>query len=122
MTNEQKSILSIRIVAAIMTVLLGIGIGYLIWHDKPVQIVNKVDKVKVDSLQNVINTLTLQLNNIKEYKVKEKIIYKTQIVKEKEKIYQALDTAARVNVFQKWVVDSSGIPTNLHKSAIQALR
>src|SRR5690606_10730836 len=95
MTNEQKSILSIRIVAAIMTVLLGIGIGYLIWHDKPVQIVNKVDKVKVDSLQNVINTLTLQLNNIKEYKVKEKIIYKTQIVKEKEKIYQALDTAAR---------------------------
>ena len=36
MTNEQKSILSIRIVAAIMTVLLGIGIGYLIWHDKPV--------------------------------------------------------------------------------------
>lgn len=109
MTNEQKSILSIRIVAAIMTVLLGIGIGYLIWHDKPVQIVNKVDKVKVDSLQNVINTLTLQLNNIKEYKVKEKIIYKTQIVKEKEKIYQALDTAARVNVFQKWVVDSSGV-------------
>ena len=67
-----------------MTVLLGIGIGYLIWHDKPVQIVNKVDKVKVDSLQNVINTLTLQLNNIKEYKVKEKIIYKTQIVKEKQ--------------------------------------
>ena len=64
------------------------------------QIVNKVDKVKVDSLQNVINALTLQLNNIKEYK-KRKIIDKTQIVKEKEKIYQALDTAARVNVFQK---------------------
>ena len=85
MTNEQKSILSIRIVAAIMTVLLGIGIGYLIWHDKPVQIVNKVDKVKVDSLQNVINALTLQLNNVKEYKVKEKIIDKTQIEKEKEK-------------------------------------
>jgi hypothetical protein len=116
MTNEQKSILSIRIVAAIMTVLLGIGIGYLIWHDKPVQIVNKVDKVKVDSLQNVINTLTLQLNNIKEYKVKEKIIYKTQIVKEKEKIYQALDTAARVNVFQKWVVDSSGIAIQTYTS------
>ena len=73
------------------------------------QIVNKVDKVKVDSLQNVINALTLQLNNVKEYKVKEKIIDKTQIVKRKEKIYQALDTAARVNVFQKWVVDSSGI-------------
>ena len=90
MTNEQKSILSIRIVAAIMTVLLGIGIGYLIWHDKPVQIVNKVDKVKVDSLQNVINTLTLQLNNIKEYKVKEKIIYKTQIVKEKKRFIRHL--------------------------------
>ena len=100
MTNEQKSILSIRIVAAIMTVLLGIGIGYLIWHDKPVQIVNKVDKVKVDSLQNVINTLTLQLNNIKEYKVKEKIVYRTQILHEKEKLYKDLDTSARVNVFQ----------------------
>ena len=37
-----------------MTVLLGIGIGYLIWHDKPVQIVNKVDKVKVDSLHIVM--------------------------------------------------------------------
>ena len=73
-----------------MTVLLGIGIGYLIWHDKPVQIVNKVDKVKVDSLQNVINTLTLQLNNIKEYKVKEKIIYKTQIVKEKKRFIRHL--------------------------------
>ena len=121
MTNEQKSILSIRIVAAIMTVLLGIGIGYLIWHDKPVQIVNEVDKVKVDSLQNVINTLTLQLNNVKEYKVKEKIIDKTQIEKEKEKIYQALDTAARVNVFQKWVVDSSGVqykPTQVSDTSI----
>ena len=72
-------------------------------------------------MQNVINTLTLQLNNIKEYKVKEKIIYKTQIVKEKEKIYQALDTAARVNVFQKWVVDSSGIaykPTQVSDTSI----
>ena len=121
MTNEQKSILSIRIVAAIIVILLGIGIGYLIWHDKPVQIVNKVDKVKVDSLQNVINTLTLQLNNIKEYKVKEKIIDKTQIEKEKEKIYQALDTAARVNVFQKWVVDSSGVqykPTQVSDTSI----
>ena len=43
----------------------------MLFQSKPVQIVNKVDKVKVDSLQNVINTLTLQLNNIKEYKVKE---------------------------------------------------
>ena len=34
------------------------------------------DKVKVDSLQNVINTLTLQLNNIKEYKVKDNINHK----------------------------------------------
>lgn len=117
MTNEQKSILSIRIVAAIMTVLLGIGIGYLIWHDKPVQIVNKVDKVKVDSLQNVINTLTLQLNNIKEYKVKEKIVYRTQILHEKEKLYKDLDTSARVNVFQKWIVDSTNTETKPYKNS-----
>lgn len=117
----KKKIVIIRIIATLTTLFVGIGIGYLIWHDNSVKAIKTVDTIKVDSLQNVINTLTLQLNNIKEYKVKEKIIYKTQIVKEKEKIYQALDTAARVNVFQKWVVDSSGIaykPTQVSDTSI----
>ena len=117
----KKKIVIIRIIATLTTLFVGIGIGYLIWHDNSVKAIKTVDTIKVDSLQNVINTLTLQLNNIKEYKVKEKIIYKTQIVKEKEKIYQALDTAARVNVFQKWVVDSSGVqykPTQVSDTSI----
>lgn len=117
----KKKIVIIRIIATLTTLFVGIGIGYLIWHDNSVKAIKTVDTIKVDSLQNVINTLTLQLNNIKEYKVKEKITYKTQIVKEKEKIYQALDTAARVNVFQKWVVDSSGVqykPTQVSDTSI----
>lgn len=114
---EKQTIVIIRIIATLTTLFVGIGIGYIIWHDKPVQIVNKVDKVKVDSLQNVINTLTLQLNNIKEYKVKEKIVYRTQILHEKEKLYKDLDTSARVNVFQKWIVDSTNTETKPYKNS-----
>ena len=69
----------------------------------------KINEKQIDSIVELI------------VKTKSDLSAFLQYFKIKEKIYQALDTAARVNVFQRWVVDSSGVqykPTQVSDTSI----
>jgi len=92
--------------------LLAFGTGYYTAREtnpKPISYPAYVDQSSIDSLVHIIDSLKIRVQKIPEYRVKEKVITITVYEQQKVNLFNALDTHARVQVFAKWIEDSTGI-------------
>ena len=92
--------------------LLAFGTGYYTAREtnpKPISYPAYVDQSSIDSLVHIIDSLKIRVQKIPEYRVKEKVVTVTVYEQQKVNLFNALDTHSRVQVFAKWIEDSTGI-------------
>ena len=78
-------------------------------NPKPVAYPEYVNQSSIDSLVHIIDSLKIRVQKIPEYRVKEKVVTVTVYEQQKVNLFNALDTHSRVQVFAKWIEDSTGI-------------
>ena len=78
-------------------------------NPKPISYPAYVDQSSIDSLVHIIDSLKVRVQKIPEYRVKEKVVTVTVYEQQKVNLFNALDTHSRVQVFAKWIEDSTGI-------------
>ena len=78
-------------------------------NPKPVSYPEYVNQSSLDSLVHIIDSLKVRVQKIPEYRVKEKVVTITVYEQQKVNLFNDLDTHSRVQVFAKWIEDSTGI-------------
>ena len=101
-----------RLLWLFLLCLLAFGTGYYTAREtnpKPISYPAYVDQSSIDSLVHIIDSLKVRVQKIPEYRVKEKVVTITVYEQQKVNLFNALDTHSRVQVFAKWIEDSTGI-------------
>ena len=101
-----------RLLWLFLLCLLAFGTGYYTAREtnpKPVAYPEYVNQSSIDSLVHIIDSLKIRVQKIPEYRVKEKVVTITVYEQQKVNLFNALDTNARVQVFARWIEDSTGI-------------
>ena len=101
-----------RLLWLFLLCLLAFGTGYYTAREtnpKPISYPAYVDQSSIDSLVHIIDSLKIRVQKIPEYRVKEKVVTITVYEQQKVNLFNALDTHSRVQVFAKWIEDSTGI-------------
>ena len=101
-----------RLLWLFLLCLLAFGTGYYTarqTNPKPLSYPVYVDQSSIDSLVHIIDSLKVRVQKIPEYRTKEKVVTITVYEQQKVNLFNALDTHSRVQVFAKWIEDSTGI-------------
>ena len=100
-----------RLLWLFLLCLLAFGTGYYTarqTNPKPLSYPVYVDQSSIDSLVHIIDSLKVRVQKIPEYRTKEKVVTITVYEQQKVNLFNALDTHSRVQVFAKWIEDSTG--------------
>ena len=101
-----------RLLWLFLLCLLAFGTGYYTAREtnpKPISYPAYVNQSSLDSLVHIIDSLKIRVQKIPEYRVKEKVVTVTVYEQQKVNLFNDLDTHSRVQVFAKWIEDSTGI-------------